>query len=145
MNRISAFLNAHYETGVAKICQWQGCTESYQNDLHCFRHVKQKHTNGNELKCRWIGCQYESNSKSNLHHHLKRHFHMIESLCTICEKQSHFKWRFDLSKHMAKFHPDPNTYNIEKIKYEGFTVHVAVPKGKSPDRDHRMSLRKLLN
>ena len=56
---------------------------------------------------------------------MKKHFHMVEAMCLACKTKTSFKWRFDLKRHLNRFHTEESVV-IKKHVYKGFEVHVAV-------------------
>ena len=124
-----------YTTARVKCC-WNDCNMEFNNDRKCLLHLRATH----DLKgavCYWNDCHFRS-AGLGIRNHVKRHFHIIEAFCTICEEVVSFKWRFDLNKHLIQFHKR-DAFEINQVKEDGFDIHIAKRASLSP------SLARILN
>ena len=107
-------------------CLWDNCSKSFINSRRCLEHVRKHHSLSTRV-CLWKGCTFEQtySQEASLRHHIKKHFLLIESICRVCENEVLFKWRFDLTKHIKRFHVN-HRHTIEIQRIDGFDVHIAV-------------------
>ena len=124
MNEPVTFLNTIMNTVQ---CRWDNCNLKFASDRHCLNHIRKDHdlrlTHG---RCLWDGCSFYSNTLI-VRNHVKKHFNLIEAVCTICKENKQFKWRFDMNKHLKQFHNDEAV--IATMNVDGFDIRIASPPG----------------
>ena len=108
-------------------CCWQECGLVFESNRKCYNHLKLDHNIGQvNGRCFWKGCT----QKGHINHirtHVKKHFDIVEALCTLCKPTRSFKWRFDLNKHLKEFHTVLE-HVIEVYNNDGFDIHIAKKK-----------------
>ena len=93
----------------------------FPNSRVLLKHVRDDHDMTG--KCSWKGCNFRTKS-TTIRNHLKKHLDIIEAVCEICKVPKTFKWRFDLKKHLSKFHLD-TVYVIGEQTIDQFQVQTA--------------------
>ena len=107
-------------------CKWKDCHLEFENNRILLNHVRQVHTSKSTFndKCKWGQCYFTTRGNT-LRNHVKKHIPIVEAICNICSGGRSFKWRFDLSKHLQKFHSGSST-RITNIQVDGFDIYIAI-------------------
>ena len=105
-------------------CKWKECKLVFTSNRLLLNHIRHDHDIKNlNGRCFWEDCTFRTRG-STIRNHLKKHLDIIEAVCEICKVPRTFKWRFDLKKHLTKFHPGTE-FVIDNDDKEEFGVHTA--------------------
>ena len=121
-----------------KRCLWDNCNLEFHTNQECFEHVKSFHSIKKHGRCMWKDCKYSGKIATNINNHIKKHFNIIEGLCTICKVC--FKWRFDLLKHIRNYHSSESNIMTKTMNITNLTITVAFEEKQQPS-----SIQMLLN
>lgn len=105
------------------ICKWKGCKSKFNSDRGCLNHLRKDHHVAHINRCLWDVCGFKSGGKG-IRNHIKRHLNIVEAYCLICPDPVTFKWRFDLSRHLQRFH-NAQQVSTRSVKIDGFIIYVA--------------------
>nr|CAH8864828.1 unnamed protein product [Trichobilharzia regenti] len=75
-------------------------------------------SNNNNLICDI--CSYQAQNQSKLKNHMASHINLKQFQCPICRQRSNYKW--DITKHMKKQHPECNQLPITIINTSTVTA-----------------------